>query len=50
MIGNGINTNIGGKANSSIKKPHEKLIIDCRRMLAEKQLDADYYAIGLGKE
>jgi hypothetical protein len=25
-------------------------VIDCRRMLVGKQLDVDYYAIGLGKE
>jgi hypothetical protein len=25
-------------------------VIDCRRMLAKKQLDVDYYAIGLGKQ
>jgi hypothetical protein len=27
-----------------------KFVIDCRRMLAKKQLDVDYYAIGLGKQ
>jgi hypothetical protein len=27
-----------------------KFVIDCRRMLVGKQLDVDYYAIGLGKE
>jgi hypothetical protein len=37
-------------SNNEFKKMKKKLIIDCRRMLAEKQLDADYYAIGLGKE
>ena len=26
-----------------------KFVIDCRRMLVKKQLDVDYYAIGLGK-
>ena len=36
--------------NNQIKQMTKKFIIDCRRMLAEKQLDADYYAIGLGKE
>ena len=36
--------------NNDFKQMKKKLIIDCRRMLAEKQLDADYYAIGLGKE
>ena len=36
--------------NNDFKQMKKKLIIDCRRMLAEKQLDVDYYAIGLGKE
>ena len=36
--------------NNDFRQMKKKLIIDCRRMLAEKQLDADYYAIGLGKE
>ena len=36
--------------NNDFKQMKKKLIIDCRRMLAEKQLDADYYAIGLGKK
>ena len=36
--------------NSDFKRMKKKLIIDSRRMLSEKQLDADYYAIGLGKE
>ena len=36
--------------NNDFKRMKKKLIIDSRRMLAEKQLDADYYAIGLGKE
>jgi len=36
--------------NNDFKQMKKKLIIDCRRMLAGKQLDADYYAIGLGKE
>ena len=35
--------------NNSIKNMRKKLIIDCRRMLAHKQLNADYYAIGIGK-
>jgi hypothetical protein len=26
-----------------------KLIIDCRRILANKKLDAEYYALGIGK-
>jgi UDPglucose 6-dehydrogenase len=28
----------------------KKLVIDCRRMLIGKELDVDYFAIGLGKE
>ena len=36
--------------NNDFKQMKKKLIIDCRRILAEKQLDVDYYAIGLGKE
>ena len=28
----------------------KKFIIDCRRILVKKELDAEYYAIGLGKE
>ena len=36
--------------NNDFKQMKKKLIIDCRRMLAEKELDVDYYAIGLGKE
>ena len=36
--------------NNDFRHMKKKLIIDCRRMLAEKQLDVDYYAIGLGKE
>jgi hypothetical protein len=27
----------------------KKIIIDCRRVLVKKQLDAEYYAIGVGK-
>ena len=37
-------------ANNDFKQMKKGLIIDCRRMLAEKQLDVDYYAIGLGKK
>lgn len=36
--------------NSDFKRMKRKMVIDCRRMLAKKQLDVDYYAIGLGKE
>ena len=35
--------------NNSIKNMRKKLIIDCRRILVNKKLDADYYAIGIGK-
>lgn len=35
--------------NSSIKHMKKKIIIDCRRILAKKELDAEYYAIGIGK-
>jgi UDPglucose 6-dehydrogenase len=36
--------------NNSIKNMRKKLIIDCRRILANKKLDADYYAVGIGKK
>ena len=35
--------------NKEFKNMTKKIVIDCRRMLVEKQLDVDYYAIGLGK-
>ena len=35
--------------NKSIKCMKRKLIIDCRRILANKKLDAEYYALGIGK-
>jgi UDPglucose 6-dehydrogenase len=35
--------------NNSIKHMSEKNIIDCRRVLVKKELDAKYYAIGIGK-
>jgi hypothetical protein len=28
---------------------NKKIIVDCRRVLAKKELDAEYYAIGIGK-
>jgi len=34
--------------NSSFKKSSKVTIIDCRRILANKKLDANYYAIGIG--
>ena len=36
--------------NDDIKQMKKKMIIDCRRILVDKQLDVDYYAIGFGKE
>jgi UDP-glucose 6-dehydrogenase len=35
--------------NILIKKMKKKIIIDCRRILAKKELDAEYYALGIGK-
>jgi len=35
--------------NKSIKQMSKKIIIDCRRVLVKKELDAEYYAIGIGK-
>ena len=34
--------------NSTIKKMDKKIIIDSRRVLVEKDIDADYQAIGIG--
>ena len=34
--------------NKLIKSMKRKLVIDCRRILSKKILDADYYAIGIG--
>jgi len=36
--------------NHIIKNMSKKLIIDCRRILMKKQLDGEYFAIGLGKK
>ena len=36
--------------NSQFKNMKRKFVIDSRRMLSDKQLDVDYFAIGLGKE
>ena len=36
--------------NNQFKYMTKKFVIDCRRMLVKKQLDVDYYAIGLGKQ
>jgi len=35
--------------NNSIKSMKRKFIIDCRRVLSEKQLNGQYHAIGIGK-
>jgi len=37
-------------SNKEIKNMTKKFVIDCRRILIRKKLDADYFAIGLGKE
>ena len=39
-----------GLNNNSFKKSSRVKIIDCRRILADKKFDADYYAIGIGRE
>jgi len=36
--------------NNQFKNMKKKFVIDCRRILTSKQLDVDYFAIGLGKE
>jgi len=36
--------------NNSIKYMKRKFIIDCRRILSKKELDAEYYATGIGKK
>ena len=36
--------------NNSIKRMKKKFIIDCRRILSKKELNAEYYAIGIGKK
>jgi UDPglucose 6-dehydrogenase len=35
--------------NNEFDYMKRKFIIDCKRILAKKQLDVDYYAIGLGR-
>jgi len=35
--------------NNSIKHMNKKFVIDCRRILVEKELQAEYHAIGIGK-
>ena len=36
--------------NNQFKYMTKKFVIDCRRVLVKKQLDVDYFAIGLGKK
>ena len=36
--------------NNLINKMKNKFIIDCRRVLVKKELDAEYYAIGIGEK
>ena len=36
--------------NKLLRKMKKKFIIDCRRVLADRKLDVQYYAIGLGKK
>ena len=36
--------------NKLLRKTKKKFIIDCRRVLADRKLDVQYYAIGLGKK
>ena len=37
-------------SNNAFDNMAKKIVIDCRRVLVGKQLDVDYFAIGLGKE
>ena len=34
---------------NDFKKMNKRIVIDCRRILVNKQLDVDYFAIGIGK-
>tara|TARA_Y100001936_G_C16018475_1_gene637967 strand:+ start:127 stop:1434 length:1308 start_codon:yes stop_codon:yes gene_type:complete len=36
-------------SNNDFKRMKKKIVIDCRRILAKKHLDVDYFAIGIGK-
>ena len=36
--------------NNTINQMKKKFIIDCRRVLSEKQLNSEYHAIGIGKQ
>ena len=33
----------------TIKNMKRKLIVDCRRIFSEKNIDADYFALGIGQ-
>ena len=35
--------------NKSIKDMKRKLIIDCRRIFARKEIGVEYYALGIGQ-
>ena len=35
--------------NNSLKHMSRKFVIDCRRILVKKELQAEYYAVGIGK-
>ena len=35
--------------NNSLKHMSRKFVIDCRRILVKKELQAEYHAIGIGK-
>ena len=37
-------------SNNAFDNMTKKIVVDCRRVLVGKQLDVDYFAIGLGKE
>jgi len=36
--------------NKLLQRMKNRLIVDSRRMLAKKELNGEYYAIGIGKE
>ena len=36
-------------SNNDFKRMKKKIVIDCRRILAKKNLDVEYFAIGIGK-
>jgi UDP-N-acetyl-D-mannosaminuronate dehydrogenase len=43
-------TQYGKLNNNNFKRMTKKVVIDSRRMLTGKQLDVNYFGIGLGKE